>query len=79
MYKRQLPNESNDQLETLAAEPITDTPAVEEIVETTTTSTTVETTTTTTVVNLEAEVQAAAISVTDIEVDDAGGYSLRPK
>ena len=66
-----LPNESNDQLETLAAEPITDTPAVEEIVETTTTSTTVETTTTTTVVNLEAEVQAAAISVTDIEVDDA--------
>ena len=66
-----LPDESNDQLETSAAEPVIDPPAAEEIVETTTTSTTVETTTTTTVVDLEVEVQAASITVTDIEVDAA--------
>ena len=66
-----LPNSSNEQLETSAAETVTDPPAAEEFAETTTTSTTVETTTTSTVVELEVDVQAASIDVTDTEVNTA--------
>ena len=66
-----LPNSSNEQLETSAAETVTDPPAAEEVAETTTTSTTVETTTTSTVVELEVDVQAASIDVTDTEVNTA--------